>query len=258
MTTLRERILLSAVDLDASGLFAVEDLIVACWRKFPESFSLKGHAEHADSNKVMAKVHGTHGVRALGWIERTDDGRLSITRKGKTVAAQLAAGRGSTDPTPEEVREVFERVKTVRGTAKALGRSKSGTRDMLERQGLRDRVAATPPAQEKPAVNGSEPLTEAEFARLQTLARHATSKKFLRGSPLRAEDAMSFWGVKSNDRQAVKDKVAQVGEFLERVVAVIRNSGWPTPSPSISTCYALLNTHRVMESKFASPGASHG
>jgi hypothetical protein len=253
MTTLREMILLSAnnIGVGASESFTVEDLVVACWRKFPESFALKGHTEHADSNKVLAKLSGTEGVRALGWIEHDDQGRLRLTRKGRTIVAQLEAGRGSSDPTPEEVREVFEQVKTVSGTAKALGRSKSGTRDMLKRHGLQSRIAPTPSTQEKHATPGIGPLTAAEIARVEALAKHPSPKKFLRGSPLSVADALAFWGVKSSDdSEKMRGKVAEVGAFLERIIAAFAEGSQCPPSPPVSVCYSLLNMHRVMVGKF--------
>lgn len=84
--TLREKILVAAIGLDAEVL-DVSNLVVACWKRWPSTFGLRGYeARHPDANRVQAKLAGDDGVVGLGWLARHAQGELVVTPKGRRVA----------------------------------------------------------------------------------------------------------------------------------------------------------------------------
>ena len=66
--SLAEEVLLAAEDLDLNGQspLTAEDIVVAAWRKFPDSFSMEGHAQYPDSNRVYTKLMGKKGLSGRG------------------------------------------------------------------------------------------------------------------------------------------------------------------------------------------------
>lgn len=87
--TVREKILIAAVfceQLCQRRTVRLEDLIVACWRLFPSSFSLSGF-DLPHSNRVIAKLSGGEGLVATGELERVEGG-LSATVEGRSWVAR--------------------------------------------------------------------------------------------------------------------------------------------------------------------------
>ena len=62
--------------------FRTEDLVVACWRTYPERFCLQGHAEHPDSNKVLCKLPELH---RRGLLRSVDARMYEVTRAGRAA-----------------------------------------------------------------------------------------------------------------------------------------------------------------------------
>ncbi len=92
--TIRQMILLVAVALSReTDPFSTDDLVVACWLTYPDTFCLRGYRnKHPDSNKVVAKLAGDDGLcgKNYRWLERTDQPRiLRTTRLGRSVAIGL-------------------------------------------------------------------------------------------------------------------------------------------------------------------------
>jgi len=88
---MRVKILLAAVfceQFQATRIVRLEDLIVACWRLFPSSFSLSGY-DLPHSSRVIAKLSGTEGLVAEGYLARPERGVLRVTRVGRAKVAKL-------------------------------------------------------------------------------------------------------------------------------------------------------------------------
>jgi hypothetical protein len=102
--TIVEMILLGAFSLHRNnGSFSAEDLVVAVWTRFPDSFGLQGYANYPDSNRVLTKIMGTSGgLRARGWISKIGTKRYRITEVGLVRAQELErsldGGEGAGEP----------------------------------------------------------------------------------------------------------------------------------------------------------------
>lgn len=225
--TVRQKILVAAVALQAGELeaFPDEDLVVRAWTLFPESFSLRGHfAKHPDSGRVRAKLSGADGLCGLGWLEHVGQSTYRVTRKGRRLAQQLeAVAGGDVAPLPPATAAVAAPApKLVPRRVRA--------------------VVAPPPLLPLPDVTS-----------VVLRAKGEALRKFLRGSPLTFGDACAFWGVKSGDASAARSKIDAVEDLLKRVVESFGAAG-PHPDPllpPLSTCYGLLNLHRLMLGRFA-------
>lgn len=99
----------------------------------------------------------------------------------------------------------------------------------------------------------ASPLTDAEVSRVHALAKSDALKKFLRGSPLRAEDARDFWTLGAEHPKGDPAKArAETAALLTRAFESFTDAGPTTPTlPPLSTCFGLLNLHRLMAGKFA-------
>jgi hypothetical protein len=93
--TLPEKILLAASQLEEQGQspFTAEALTVAAWRKYPQTFGLKGFEEqHPDSNKVLASIMGEKGLAKRGWLHKAGSKLYTLTRDGRQAVRRLAQG----------------------------------------------------------------------------------------------------------------------------------------------------------------------
>lgn len=98
-----EKILLSAHDLEKAGEspFSAESLIVASWKRYPNTFGLKGFAEHyPDSNKILASIMGEKGLAKKGWLLKVGQKMYVLTADGKKAVQRLQAGEGPPPPPP--------------------------------------------------------------------------------------------------------------------------------------------------------------
>lgn len=85
----REKILLAAATL--TGTFHASALVMACFRHFPAAFALAEYPAHPDSNKVLAKLSGTDGLLARGWLMRVRTSHYALTHAGRRAASALGA-----------------------------------------------------------------------------------------------------------------------------------------------------------------------
>ncbi len=253
--TVRQKILVAATALgDEVESFSVEDLIVRSWQLFPEAFSLRGyHAKHPDSNRVLAKLSGVDGLCGLGWLEHTDQRMYRITRKGRVMAKQLqalASGVGmspslvAANDAPAEAQEEAPAAPVVAAKkAETPARPKPAAR-----RTERPRAEKSEPAPAKPAVE----LSALEIQALGMLAKTEALRKFLRGSPLSFVDASAFWGFSPTRPSAVQQKLDATEAILKRAVESFGSEGAvDSRLPPLSTCYGLLNLHRLMLGRFS-------
>jgi hypothetical protein len=54
--------------------FRKNDLVIGCFRRYPEPFALKGFPEYPDSNLVLCYLYGRRGLVSSGLIERVGTG----------------------------------------------------------------------------------------------------------------------------------------------------------------------------------------
>lgn len=235
--TVRQKIFVAAASLAGQvETFTTEDLVVKVWQLFPESFSLRGHDErHPDSNRVLAKLSGIDGLCGLGWLTHTDQRTYRVTRKGHKVARQLGALLALPAPTKPP----------------ALPERATGM--VVEARPPRRR-----PPPRLPAEAGAPPapprvvLPDADVAAAVALAKVDALRKFLRGSPLRFDDACAFWRLSPLRPKRVRERLHEVEQLLRRVVESFGADGPTDPRlPPLSTCYGLLNLHLLMRSRFA-------
>lgn len=253
--TVRQKILVSAVvigeELDA---FSVEDLIVRCWTMFPEAFSLRGYfAKHPDSNRVLAKLSGADGLCGLGWLEHTDQRMYRVTRKGRVVAKQLQAVLSGAGVAPANVVDAVDETVEATPAPKPVASvaPKAETRPASKAARKEPRASKADKGESVAPSRPSTTLAANEVLAVGVIAKGDALRKFLRGSPLTFADACSFWGI-SPRTSGAHEKVEGVGGLLERVVESFGSEGATDPRlPPLSTCYGLLNLHRLMLGRFS-------
>lgn len=219
--------------------------MLCAWKRFPESFSLTGDA-HPDSNRVLAKLSGVDGLCGLGWLERTAPGTYRVAREGRRIATALPRDAATPMETPRAtVVEVEVETAVTEAAAEATGAPPRASRGRKATVARAAAVVEAAPA--KP-----EPLAPHEVLGVNLLAKSDAIRKFLRVSPLTFTDACAFWGVSRKRPTDAVPRAETTGALLTRVVESLGVEG-PVDSklPSLSTCYGLLNLHRLMASRFA-------
>ena len=261
--TVRQKILVSAASLSADAeTFSVEDLIVKTWNLYPESFSLRGyHAQHPDSNRVLAKLSGNDGLCGLGWLEHAESRMYRVTRKGRILAKQLSAMQaGLASGAAVGIPTLVETVAPVAPAAPQrtpaapvaapppVARPQSRTTTKATPAPRSAPVAVPPPAAPAPCA-----LSAKDLYALQQVVKADALRKFLRGHALAFSDACAFWGFSSSSRPAVvQQRIDETADLLKRAVDSFGTEGPSDPRlPSLSTCYGLFNLHRLMLDKFS-------
>ena len=97
-----DKLLIAAfgLSLDGRSPFSAEDLVVAAWKMFPNTFGLSGHHDadgrplYPDSNRVFAEIMGSKPIRKRGFLVKVAQKMYDITQMGRDVASQLEASRG--------------------------------------------------------------------------------------------------------------------------------------------------------------------
>lgn len=214
--THRQKILTAAAALpaDDSG-FSSADLVVRAWELFPAEFSLHGYfAKHPDSNSVLSKVCGKDGLVGLGLLDQPAQRTYRVTPKGRREAARCLKGIVLDNPvTAPPAAEIAP-----------------------------ERPAKPPRKHRATRPKKSPALDEHDFKALAGLVKSDAFRKFSRGGAVELADANRFWHPRD---------VAGVTSLLERVIARFADDATPDPRlPPVSTCYGLLNLHRMMATKF--------
>jgi hypothetical protein len=124
--TVHEKLLLAAVELEESGKvqFSAEDLVVAAWRRYPNTFGLSGYLDeegrpmYPNSNRVFAEIMGSKPIRKQGLISKSGTKTFRLTEGGRQRAAALRARKDAGRSTT--VKAAFGR-ETLRELQKILG-----------------------------------------------------------------------------------------------------------------------------------------
>lgn len=130
--TAEEKLLLVASDLQKDRRsFSAEELVVAAWTRFPETFGLRGfESKHPDSNKVFWRIMGRKGLRAGGWLQKVRQKMYRLTEAGRIAAVQLHGKSGNGERAQDlsrNSRSILQRLLTSR----ALAKIRSGQSDQL-------------------------------------------------------------------------------------------------------------------------------
>lgn len=89
--SLDEEVLLAASDFESNDqpTFTAEDLVIAAWKKFPDSFGMEGHPQYPDSNRVYTKLMGKKGLVGRGWLAKVGEKRYQLSEAGRIMSKAL-------------------------------------------------------------------------------------------------------------------------------------------------------------------------
>lgn len=99
MLSVADKLLLAANSLTEQGQarFSAEDLVVAAWRSYPDSFGLSGHLDdngtpaYPDSNRVFAEIMGSKPLRKRGYLRKVGTKLYSLTESGRAEARRISS-----------------------------------------------------------------------------------------------------------------------------------------------------------------------
>ncbi len=200
--------------------FTADALIVECWERHPEAFSLRGFPL-PDSNRVLAKLSGVHGLCARRWLERAGPRRLRLTDRGRREARRVL---GIASPAVARPRPV------------ALAR----------------RAYALPHGLRLSTVI----FTESELAALSRPQLRAVLKRFERGIALGEADALALWGVRAPGETS-RVVLDSLDTLLTRALEALGGDARVDPRvPPASVCAGLRALHRMLRQRFAPEAAT--
>jgi hypothetical protein len=100
-------------------------------------------------------------------------------------------------------------------------------------------------------------MTPEEIERVAALRNGEAIKKFLRGSPLTADDARRFWGHPRGGR-VTREQLDELAALLGRATEAAGEPQTPEGLPTLSYCYGLLNLHRLLRGRFEAEVSAGG
>lgn len=132
-----DKLVVTAYRLTSSGksTFTAEDLVVAAWRAYPDTFGLPGYVDsdgrskYPDSNRVFAEIMGTKPVRQRGYLVKVGNKLYQLTEAGTHYAGGLNSQSAGIEKVTLErpLRDELERLLN----AKATGKFKAGNIDEI-------------------------------------------------------------------------------------------------------------------------------
>lgn len=102
--TVLEKLLLAALEArKRSSTFTAEDLVVAAWQLYPDTFGLSGYANnYPDSNRVLTNIMGTKGMRGKGWLRKVGEKQYRLSSAGladgELLLEKYGSGAGRAQP----------------------------------------------------------------------------------------------------------------------------------------------------------------
>lgn len=95
--TVCDKLILSSFNLEINGKrkFSAEDLVVAAWKEFPDTFGLSGYRtdsgklSYPDSNRVFAEIMGSKPIRKAGFLRKVGTKIYELTEAGRNRADLL-------------------------------------------------------------------------------------------------------------------------------------------------------------------------
>ena len=129
-----EMILLTAYDNWPSGEFTAEDLVVACWEKYPNAFGLQGYSDkYPDSNIIYRYIMGKDSiVKKQRWLSQKDRKRYVITVAGINYANRISASTEyKVGKQQQKIDRYYEQLLSKVFTGSAWGKFNRGQADEL-------------------------------------------------------------------------------------------------------------------------------
>lgn len=196
-----DKLLLAAADLDGGEgrTFSAEDLVVAAWERFPETFGLRGHLgdsgvpKYPDSNRVFAEIMGSKPVRSRGFIEKVGNKRYRLTEAGRqsigTRTGRAAPRKASLD---RDALDRFRRLLHSRAAEKDKSKRfdditfhdacgfwgitpRSNAKDLanklIDLEAHLDMVTAMTAQEDFALTHGGDTYTQADIERLRALSK---------------------------------------------------------------------------------------
>jgi hypothetical protein len=278
LTTLK-KVLIAAAMLDGDQqTFTAEDVIVRAWQSFPESFGLNGYRDkHPDSNRVLAKLMGSVGLCARGWLEQTSTKTYRLTNAGRKMARSLgfvpgvpfgAERRVTNADKPREkshtqIEHVTDPVATgTKDTAHAAVCSSDEPvaarpgehKDAHAKESLAS--SALPTARPTVVAASSETPTIEQRALLARIATSIASQKFARGGMIHFDDACAFWGIsRTSNGEVLAARLEEFEEVLSRAEKHVRTTGAPLRvneriDITLTTVVGLQGLHRMLLQRY--------
>lgn len=123
-----EMVLLAAYERWPDVEFTSEELVIACWQKYPDSFGLQGYADkYPDSNIVYRYIMGKDSVvKKQRWLSQKGQKRYVVTPAGIGHALRLReATDGRHELQQHRIDRLYEQIllRTFAGTAWAKFRN---------------------------------------------------------------------------------------------------------------------------------------
>jgi len=92
-----DKLLIASFKLEQKGKvpFSAEDLVVAAWENFPDTFGLRGYRDndgklrYPDSNRVFAEIMGSKPIRKKGYLMKVGTKTYKLTESGIEYAKFL-------------------------------------------------------------------------------------------------------------------------------------------------------------------------
>jgi hypothetical protein len=123
-----DKLVMAAYKLTVSGksTFTAEDLVVAAWRSYPDTFGLPGYVDadgrsvYPDSNRVFAEIMGTKPVRQRGYLVKVGNKLYQLTETGTHYAGGLHSEASGFEKVGLErpLKEELERLLKAKATDK--------------------------------------------------------------------------------------------------------------------------------------------
>jgi hypothetical protein len=112
--------------INGKSTFTAEDLVVAAWRAYPDTFGLPGYADvdgrniYPDSNRVFAEIMGTKPVRQRGYLVKVGNKLYQLTEAGTHYAGGLQGQAVGTEKVAlaRPLKDELERLLKAKATEK--------------------------------------------------------------------------------------------------------------------------------------------
>jgi hypothetical protein len=108
-----EMVLLAVYDKWLESEFTAEELVVACWEKYPDSFGLQGYSDRfPDANVVYRHIMGKNSiVKKQRWLSQKGPKRYGLTPAGINHALKIRGPDGQkSDTVHHRIDRYYEQV----------------------------------------------------------------------------------------------------------------------------------------------------
>ena len=107
-----EMVLLAAYSKWLESEFTSEELVIACWEKYPDSFGLQGYSDRfPDANVVYRHIMGKNSiVKKQRWLSQKGQKRYALTPAGINHALKILGSDGQKTDMHHRIDRYYEQV----------------------------------------------------------------------------------------------------------------------------------------------------